>query len=335
VADRWVTIPRAAELDIDILREMYRGRGVSITGVDPRLNASRIAERLHVSRARVAARLAEWTRSGLLSRYDVWPNPALLGRVGFTLDVHLGDRFRKAETIRRIGLIDGAVGGIDYVGEWLTIQFVVPEGDDPARTAELIRGLAGVTEVAPPIPWARLEPDRPLSPLDLRLIRALREHPRAPLSVIAHSVGISTRTVTTRYGRLVEEQAVWFVPVLDFRALAPPVVSVSVGLDAPAAHEGISRAVRKHYPQSLEFLRVPFGPMLPPTASVFFVIVPSAAVLEELEGFFRGLPGVVSVETLVMIGLFSFPSTFDRLVSAAVGSHRGERPGRAGSAREP
>ena len=307
-------IPRPADIDIDILREMYRSGGVTVAGVDPRLKAQRIAQRLGVSRARVDSRLKEWSRYGLLQRFDVWPNPALFDQVGFTLDVRLTDRFRKEEVVDRIRLVDGAVGGIDFVGDWVSVQFIVPNEAEAHRRASLLRGLAGVAEVGTPILWARLEPTRGLTPLDLRIIRVLREFPTSSLATIARHVGVSTRTITTRYGQLVEDLAVWFVPVLDFRALAQPVVSINVGLSDSAEHESVSRAFRREYPQSLEFVRTGFGPILPESVAVFFTLCPSAGRVEELEGFLRRLPGVVSVEVLWLIRILSFPETFDRLV---------------------
>jgi len=310
-------IPRSADIDIDILREMYRSRGVTIAGFDPRLKANSIAKRLNVSRAKVDSRIKEWSRYGLLERLDVWPNPALFDRLGFTVDVRLTDRFHKEKVIARLRLIDGAVGGIDFAGEWIAAQFVVPTEADARRTVELVRGLTGVAEVGFPILWARLEPPRSLTPLDIRIIRVLRQYPTQPLSTIARHVGVSTRTITTRYGRLVDDSAVWFNPVLDFRALAQPVVSVNLQLGDTADHEHVSRAFRKAYPQSLEFVRVAFGPVLPERTAVFFALLPSAARIEEMEGFLRGLPGVQSVESLVMIRIFSFPETLDRLLPVA------------------
>ena len=320
-------IPRQADIDIDILREMYHARAVTIAGIDPRLNVTRVAQRLGVSRARVDARLKEWVRYGLLERFDVWPNPALLGRTGFSVDVRVSNRFQKDALFERIRLIEGAVGGIDLVGDWVAAQFVVLSPVDVQRTVSLVRSLEGVAEVGSPIEWARVETRKALTPLDLRIIHVLRRYPREPLSAIARHVGVSTRTITTRYGRLVEDLAVWFVPVLDFRALTEPVVSLNVRLGSSAEHEPVSRAIRRAFPKSLEFRRAPFGPTLPETNAVFFVLCPSAARLEEMEGFVRGLPGVEGVEMLVMIRIVSFPETFDRLAPPLSAGDRDRRRG--------
>jgi len=52
-------VGRLASFDIAIVREMYRTGEVTIAGVDPRLNVSRIAERLGCSRAKITGRLEE------------------------------------------------------------------------------------------------------------------------------------------------------------------------------------------------------------------------------------------------------------------------------------
>ncbi|MGI0151505.1 MAG: AsnC family protein [Thermoplasmata archaeon] len=302
---------------MDIFREMYRGGGVSVAGVDPRLNASRIASRRGVSRAKVAGRLREWAEYGLLQRYDVWPNPALLGRIGFTLDIRVADRFLKEELLERLAWIDGIVAGTDFFGDWITTQYLLRAPEEIRRCTQLVRGLSGVAEVGEPIPWAPLEPARALSPLDRRIVRVLRAFPKDALSEVARRVGVSTRTMTSRYGRLVEDRAVWFVPVFDFRALTQPVVSVSLTFSDGSQHGPASRAYRKAYPQSLELVRPGFGPVLPPNVAVFFTIIPSSARFEELERLARNLPGVQSTEILGMIRMFSFPGTIDRLMDEA------------------
>ena len=308
------TSPRLMEIDADILREMFRSRDVTIAGIDPRLSANRIAARLRVSRARVDSRLKSWTKSGLLRRFDVWPNPALVGRIGFTVDVRVSDRLRKDEVFRRVGLVDGAVGGVDLVGEWVSLQFVVPREADVRRTTELLRGIAGVAEVEEPLPWERLEPARQLTPLDRRIVRVLRRYPTHPLAAIARWVGVSTRTITTRYGRLLDDLAVWFVPEWDFRVLAQPLALVNLFLQESADRASVSRGVRRAFPQALEFVRTGFGPKVPEHVREFFLLLSSPAGVEEAESSMRRLPGVASVELLVLIRTFSFPGTFDRLL---------------------
>jgi DNA-binding Lrp family transcriptional regulator len=315
--------------DIDMLRVMYAAPGISISGIDPRLNASRIAQRMGISRARVAARLRAWEESGFLSRYDVWPNPHLFGLTGATFNIRVRDRLAKEPVLARLALVPGAVGGIEFLGDWIAATFVMPLDADPHRSAALLRGLADVEEVEESIPWAPPTSVRTLSPLERRIVRVLRKYPTDSLASVARHVGVSTRTITTRYGRLLDERAVWFVPVFDFRALAEPILNLNLVFRSAADRELFERALRGAYPQSIGFQRSRFGPALPETVGSFFAVAPSAARTEEVEAWVRTNPGIVTQETLTMKRVFSFPETFDRLLVDEVPDHR--RRGSTGS----
>lgn len=320
------TLPHGLDLDLAMLRAMYASRGVSISGIDPRLNANRVARQLGVSRARVAARLRAWAEYGFLDRYDVWPNPHLFGLTGATFDVRVSDRFAKDAVVARIGLVPGAVGAIDFLGEWLAVTCVLPRDAESGRTAALLRGLAGVAEVGEAVPWAPPESEGTVSPLELRIVRVLRKYPTDSLASIARRVGVSTRTITNRYGRLIDEQAVWFVPAFDFRALAEPVVNLNLQFRSGADRDVFRRALARAYPRSLEFRRTAFGPALPDTVGSFFVVERSAARTEELEAWVRAQPGLESEEALVMKRFISFPETFDRLIAEDPLPGRRRRP---------
>jgi DNA-binding Lrp family transcriptional regulator len=299
-------------LDLDILREMYRGGAVRLAGVDPRLNATSIAHRLRVGRARVAARLKAWDESGFLQRYDVWLNPSLFGWQGAWLSVQVDHPRVKPGLFPRLALIDGAISGTEFLGEWVSIGLVVPDAAALDRRISLIRGLAGVRAVEPPALWQASEPKRPLTPLDIRIVRALRENPTATLGETAQRVRTSTRTMTRRYSDLVENGAVWFVPVFDFRAISFPVISLSVTVRAGTGGRSLARRIRARYPLTLDFQGGDVAPAFDADELVFFVLPPSAAHLEEVERFVTSIEGVAAVEANVMVRMHSFPAWFDR-----------------------
>ena len=296
---------------MDLLREMYRGGAVNIAGIDPRLNATRIAKRLRVGRARVAARLRAWTASGLLVRYEVWLNPALIGWRGAAVNIRVEHPRVKAPLFLRLGMIDGAVMAMEFLGEWITVGLVVPDDAALERRIALIRGLAGVKEVEPPIHWPVLEPQRRLTALDIRIVRALRERPTATLSDAAHRIGISTRTMTRRYSALVEDWAVWFVPIFDFRAISYPLVTLRAMLRPDADGESVIRQIGAQFPLNLAF-RDPIAGSSTGSEINLFVMPPSAAHLEDLEQFVSSIKGVVDLEMNIMIRLHSFHGWFDR-----------------------
>ncbi len=320
IVDR--ALPGETDLDLSILREMYRSRGVEVSGIDPRLNPTEVSRRLRVSRARVASRLRAWSEFGFLDRYDVWPNPFVFGLTGVWLDVRVDDRLDKESVLERIGLIPGAVGALDLVGDWIGATFVHPIGEDPARIAALVRSLSGVAKVEGPTVWGIAGPDHSPSPLDFRIIRVLRAHPRDSLASIARLAGVSTRTLTTRYSRLIDERAVWFIPILDFRAIAEPILSVGVQFASASDREAFGRALHRHHPRSIEVFRGPIGPPIAEDRGSYFVIARSAARVEEFERWIRGCPGVVSHEVYTLVRLISFPATFDRLMTSTDASAR-------------
>jgi DNA-binding Lrp family transcriptional regulator len=299
-------------LDLDIFREMYRDGSANLMGIDPRLNATRIAHKLKIGRARVAARLKSWSESGFLSRYDVWLNPVLFGYQGAWVNIQVDHPRSKSSLYPRLGLVDGAVTALEFLGDWVMLGLLTPDSGGLDRSIGLIRGLAGVKDVEPPVAWRIPQPERQLTPLDIRIVRALRERPTATLSATAERVGISTRTMTRRYSELIESWAVWFAPVLDFRMLSSPVVSVMVGVRPEGRGERVARRVRTRYPLTLDFGSGDVGPEIGAENQLFLVIPPSAAHLEEVAHYIGSLSGVVAVETSVMVRIHSFPAWFDR-----------------------
>ncbi len=300
---------RPEPLDLDIFRAMYGSNTGALAGMDPRLNATRIARRLRVGRARVAARLKAWSDSGFLSRLDVWLNPALFAHYGGFYNVRVTDPHVKPSVIARLGLVEGAVSSMEFLGEWVTFGVVVPEPAAFERLRKLVEGFTGVRSVEPVMPWPAVAPKRALTPLDLRVVRALRERPTASLTEIARRVGVSTRTMTRRYAELVGDWATWFVPVFDFRAISDPIVSVLVTLAPGASATALARRVRARYPLTEVVGGIEEGP---PAILSFFAILPSAAHLEELSRLIAGQEGVADVETNVMVRMHTFPGWFDR-----------------------
>jgi DNA-binding Lrp family transcriptional regulator len=299
-------------LDLDIYREMYRNSSPNLAGIDPRLNTTRIAQRLKIGRARVAARVKAWNDSGFLLRYDVWLNPAIFGWRGAWLGVQVENYRNKPTVLSRLALVEGAVFGIEFLGEWVSLALLAPDSATLKRSVELIQGLAGVRAIEPPIVWELPRPKRQLTPLDIRIVHALREQPTATLSATAQRVGISTRTMTRRYSELIDSWAVWFVPVFDFRAISTPAVSVVITMAPGIAPEPVVRRVRTRFPLTIDFLAGDAGADAQTGRRFFLVMPPSAAHLEELERFVAAMAGVVSVETNVMVRMHSFPVWFDR-----------------------
>jgi DNA-binding Lrp family transcriptional regulator len=303
--------------DRDILTELYHTGRITIAGVDPRISVSRIARRLKTSRARVAARVHAWERAGLMRGYDVWPNPSLFRLSGGSVDLRLTDRLQKPELFHRLELVDGVVGAIEFLGDWVSVQLVAPDPAALQRRMKLLGGLEGVAEVGVPLLWANLAVERSLSPLDVRIVQALRRNPMASLAETATAVGVSARTMTARYGALLDENLVWFLPGYDFTTLASPIISLSLQLRSAEDRAPVLRALRTRLPWFLEFGWSGFGPVFDPQQLTVFVFAPSAAGVEGIERTAREIPGVAAAEANVMVRVLSFSQAFEDVLASA------------------
>ncbi len=303
-------------IDLAMLRAMYRDGGVNLAGHDPRLNANRVAQTLRVGRGTVVARLRWWKESGFLRRYTVWPNPAMLGWQGAGLSVRLSSPRDKPAFLSQVGLVDGVVNAIEFLGSWITLGLIAPDPATLQRRTELIRHLGNVAEVEGPLPWRVPEPGGKLSSLDLRIVRSLRDRPSSTLSEVAHRVGISTRTMTRRYAHLVRDWSVWFIPVFNFRALANPVVWVQAKLRSSQARDELVALVRKHYPLTLPSLIMIESPPEAGMEVAMVTALPTMAAYDDLDRLVASQPGVKESEILVMVEVHDFHGGIDQMLGS-------------------
>lgn len=319
--------PRALtldELDVEILRTMYRGGVDALEGIDPRLSASRIGRSLAVGRSRVAGRMHAWVRSGFMSRYDVWINPALFNHRGAWARVRVDRAGRKPELNRRLGLVEGVVSATEFLGTRVNIGIVAPDSTQIERRLDLIRGLTGVEEALRLADWPTREARRQLTPLEVRVVRALRAQPTATLNDTARRAGISARTLTRKYSDLIESSLVWFQPVFDLRSLSSPLVALSATLDRGSNPHAITGQLRLRYPLLVELAEP--GPPPARTYAQFEwgVIVPTAQI-DDLTQYASSLKGVERVEWKVPVRTCNYSDWFDsRLEELSVASRRPE-----------
>lgn len=313
-------------LDLQILQQIYPEGRITFTGVDPRLSVSRIARALRTSRTRVGARLKGWQVSGMLVGYDVWPNPTLLGQVAASVNLRLASPLAKRRFLDRFGLMDGALGAMEFLGSWVLVQLLAPDEAALERRLRLAAQLEGVVEAEAPLLWPRLEVDRPLSPLDLRIVAAFRARPQGSLAQVATLAGISSRTMTDRYQKLLEDRAVWFVPVYDFTRLSSPVVSLTLTLRDPADRAPVLKKLRAAIGDVLEFDRESVVPDGRERMLGVTVLAPSAAAVEDIEAVAASLEGVTATESSVLVRTRPFRETMDALLREALDPRRRAAP---------
>src|SRR3990170_8059123 len=192
-------------LDLRIVREMgFRPYGTRPQ--DPmRFKPSYLAKRTGVEPETVKARLARMEDAGFIRFYQMYPNFRHFGLHGSAYLFRVPDDDRKAEAIEKVEPIEGLVEIHDFFGPEMCVDVSHRGPEDLSRKLRL---LAEFTGDAAPIPfYERQMPSvrRALTPLDWRILKALRRRGRRPLAEVADEVGVSLRTVRRRFDRMAAE----------------------------------------------------------------------------------------------------------------------------------
>lgn len=145
-------------------------------------------------------------------------------------------------------------------GSWLLTQ----DPEDAARRGRDFERETGCRVMTPlsdvPFPATELT----LTPRDWKILRVLRRFPDPDWSEIAREVGVTLRSLERRVGRLMDANALFFQPLLDFRRLPVSVAWVGLlyGPETEPAH--LRRRLAALHPDILEVFSIaPFERFLP------------------------------------------------------------------------
>lgn len=297
-----------------ILRELSRDRVIVWGAADPRLSAESMARRLGVDPTTVRDRMRAWQQEEFLLGFTVLPNASLFGAGVASGAIRLENPSDKPRLMATVRAVEGVIGMMDHVGEWVGLGYVDPSAEALERTLAQLASIPGVAEVTPsfqvPQPAATVD----LTPLDWRIVRALRAHPREPLSVAAEEVGVSTRTVARRYERMVEGRALWSIGMFDFgrwRDAIPVQLILTVGGEKAtrSAVETLCAAFEGWF--TWHVVPPPHSGHEHHIADLYFHLK-SVGELEALQRTARGLDGVQDVETYHPLRFEMFGDWADR-----------------------
>lgn len=179
---------------------------------DLRASMSGAAKSLGIPRDAVRSRMQRLDEAGVILGWDVMVHPGLLGTelTRFELALEEGDKDRIVE---QMALLEGARMIFDYHGGGITGVFYTAPADQE-RMARLIGTLAGT----PPRVQTMQMPATSIRPTQgtWRLIKALRNQPRAQLTEIASSMRLSTKTVHRRLAALRQGLGAFLTVRTDF-----------------------------------------------------------------------------------------------------------------------
>jgi DNA-binding Lrp family transcriptional regulator len=173
-----------------------------------------LARSLHTSPDTVKRRLAAMASAGIFHGTQVFPNPRLLGLRTASFHFRMGDAARKRVPRTKVSQLEGVLGVFDMIGGDRCID--VAFGDDRSRDRlrDELSSLLGASSTHF-VDYATPPPARELSPLDWRLLEALRTKPSTDLETAAGACGVSLRTAKRRFDRMAQEGALDVIGLFD------------------------------------------------------------------------------------------------------------------------
>ena len=203
------------ELDFRIFKSLeFRPYGEA-AGDLSRLNPWVIARKVGADGNTVKDRLNKMKKAGFIRYFQIYPNFRLLDLHGAAYMFDLHDVLEKSAVIEKCALVDGVTEIHNNIGPQNCIDKTYGDATDARRRHELFRELTrcGTPErfyerTMPPVTVD-------LTPLDWRIVRALRYQAFRPLAAVAQELRVSVKTVRRRFKRMVEGQAVLIAPLVN------------------------------------------------------------------------------------------------------------------------
>jgi DNA-binding Lrp family transcriptional regulator len=285
--------------------------------IDPRITAQQVADAVGLSEAGVRGRLRSLRERGYLRGSEVWLNPGLFDAAVDSLEVPVDDSSAARQLLKDLALVEGVIFARDILDEEdrkVRVHFVHSGPGAEARRVSLIRRLAGRKGFRGPQPYYVPPLHRRLSPLDWRIVRALRDAPDAPLAEVAANVHITLKTLGRRLRSLLDEHAIWWTH--DRETLEAPLAMVSAKLRPPTKAGDLAGTLGPGLPPWMPVPADGFG--LPPedgaSYEVGLMLTVSPAEVERAIQAMLDRPSVLSVRRTFTLGFGIYPDWFDEQI---------------------
>ncbi len=171
-----------------------------------------IAARLGVDEETVRNRIRNLRSSGYLLGYRLLPNASLLGRASASLRIEFENRESKQNAIPRLAKMEGVINVVSaYDNSVIVTLLASPEQNFPESFAGMV--VEGDVSV---IPGLRLRTSNfRMTRLDWEIVSHLLKNAETRLDFIAKKTGVSTRTVKRRLNMMMQEAAIFAMPIVD------------------------------------------------------------------------------------------------------------------------
>jgi DNA-binding Lrp family transcriptional regulator len=291
--------------------------------IDPTIPVREIAERVGISENGVRTRLRGLAARGYLRGVAAMPNPSIFGMRVWAVELPVKGVGEVERIYADLALVEGVVFARDTLGEGerrLRVHFLC-EGESVARRRAALLGRlspgAGVPEFLPyQIPPSEAEP----TPLDWRLISAVRRRPDASVADTAHEVGVSLKTAANRRRRLLDARAYWYTHSPECEEF--PLALVRVEVREASTRDGVAGTVANETPSWMPVAGDGLGLEPDAAATVVAGLVPADApiVLERIIQQLSGRPEVASVRRTFALGSRTYPIWYDDQLAQRVPS---------------
>ncbi len=239
------------QLDFRIFKSVgFRPYGRS-AGDLSRLNPWVIAKKVGSNGSTVKARISKMKKIGFIKYFQIYPNYSLLGISGSAYLFQLDDVLEKYETIEKCSLVDGVVEIHNFIGSNICIDFTYQDARDERRRLDLFCKLTRCD--SPEKFYERVMPQLGIDSLtntDWRIIKALRYDAFKPLSKVAKELGFTTKTVRNRFEKMVRNNAVIIVPIINPAEIADTITYSLLLYPSPSKKEGVKQKAMEEFENS-------------------------------------------------------------------------------------
>ncbi len=306
------------DIDVRILREIVQGEVTFPMSPDIRKPYRAIAEKIGIDEDTACNRVRRLHRIGLIEGWRTVLNPRVFegGEVAVWMDVNPPEF--KDDVAAKVKLMQGVVILSRFHGSMLALILRYHDERQLQRQLTLIRMIAKTVGSLGriPFPECRIQ----LSKLDWEILRAVYQEPRKPYTEAAHELGISSRTVKRRLGRLIEANALFAFPAINPKALAGSVLaSLLVRYPAALTAEVNGKIARQLDPYVWHIFHMQPDTPGHPTPCVFNLALRNVATAHEILRWVREVPGILDARIDLFEEIHTSFEMFDTELEDRVG----------------
>lgn len=287
------------------------------------LQPARIARVTGASVNTVKDRIARMTELGVIAGYQAVPNLRHLGLQGEAYHLRFASDHAKDAAMPQMLALDGLLELHDFLGQGVCADFAFKDQADLGRKLASLSAGDG-----PPRRFYHREMpqvDRDLTPLDWRILQALRADPRATPADLAPVVGVSARTVKRHLARMAAEGSVFLVPAIDpSKADGLFLFELLVYLREGTGPRPMA-ALRAAFHDEHVYAYVPASADLGNFDMLLFAR--TSAEVEALRRRAEQVEGVVRAEAWLFRAFLGFPAWLDAAIAEAIRKDTPAAPG--------